>query len=49
MGIPEKEDDGIPFEEKMKTLIEELKEQMKEGDKLDREIKKQLAKIGIKL
>jgi len=49
VGIPEEEDDGIPFEEKMKALTDELKEQMKEGEKLDREIKKQLAKIGFKL
>jgi len=49
VGIPEEEDDGIPFEEKMKDLTDELKEQMKEGDKLDKEIKEQLKKIGFKI
>jgi len=46
VGIPDEEDDGIPFEEKMQKLTGELKEQMAESAKLDREIKKQLKKIG---
>nr|WP_239125185.1 hypothetical protein [Leptolyngbya sp. CCY15150] len=34
-GIPEEEDDGVPFEEKMAALAE----QMREAAKLDQEIK----------
>jgi len=49
VGIPDEEDDGIPFEEKIATLTGNLKEQMLESDKLDKEIKKQLQKIGITL
>ena len=46
VGIPEEEDDGEPFEEKMKRLTKELKEQMEEGKKLDEEIKVNLEKVG---
>lgn len=49
VGIPEEEDDGIPFEEKMAALTTELKEQMAEARQLDEEIKKQLAKIGFEI
>ncbi len=46
VGFPEEEDDGIPFDEKMKELTAQLKEQMEEGKKLDEEIKKNLEGIG---
>jgi type I restriction enzyme M protein len=46
VGVQEQEDDGEPFEEKMKRLTEELKQQMEEGKKLDDEIKLNLGKIG---
>ena len=49
VGIPDEEDDGIPFEEKIATLTQNLKEQMSESQELDAEIKKQLQKIGIEL
>ncbi len=49
VGIPDEEDDGIPFEEKIETLTSKLREQMEESQRLDKEIKEQLAKIGIKL
>ncbi|MCK5057314.1 MAG: SAM-dependent DNA methyltransferase [Candidatus Aminicenantes bacterium] len=49
VGIPEEEDDGIPFEEKMVALTSELNEQMAEAQRLDAEIKKQLSKIGFEL
>jgi len=49
VGIPDEEDDGIPFEDKMAALTAELKEQMAEAEKLDAEIKKQLAKIGFEI
>jgi len=46
VGIPDEEDDGEPFEEKMKRLTGELKEQMEEGKKLEKEIKLNLEKVG---
>ena len=49
MGIPDEEDDGIPFEEKIAVLTAELKSQMQESEALDREIATQLTKIGIDL
>ena len=42
----EEEEDEEEFEEKMKRLTAELAEQMKEGKKLDEEIKKNLESIG---
>ncbi len=49
VGIPEEEDDGIPFEDKMNELTSQLSEQMREGRRLDEEIKKNLESIGFKL
>lgn len=46
VGTPPEEDDGIPFEEKVKKLTSELSEQMKESQKLDEEIKDILGKLG---
>ena len=46
VGIKENEDDGEPFEEKMKRLTSELSEQMKESARLDEEIKQVLGEIG---
>ncbi|MBN2589583.1 MAG: SAM-dependent DNA methyltransferase [Sedimentisphaerales bacterium] len=46
VGIKEEEDDGIPFEEKMKQLTTELADQIEEEEKLNSEIKKQLEEIG---
>ena len=46
VGTEEQEDDGIPFEEKMKTLTEKLSKQMKESNELDEEIRKVLGAIG---
>ena len=42
----EQENDGIPFEEKMKILTDELKAQFEESHKLEEEIKKSLEAIG---
>ncbi len=47
VGIPDEEDDGVPFEEKIGALANELSEQMKKEAELNQEIKKQLAKIGV--
>ena len=49
VGIPDEEDDGIPFETKMADLTATLKTQMDKETKLNTEIEKQLAKIGFKL
>jgi type I restriction enzyme M protein len=49
VGITDAIDDGIPFEEKMAKLTAELKDQMAEEQRLNEEIKKQLAKVGIKI
>ena len=46
VGVEEQEDDGIPFEEKMKTITTELKQQFEESHKLEEEIKKNLEAIG---
>ena len=46
VGIQEEAEDDEAFEEKMKRLTAELSSQMKEGQKLDEEIKKNLEKIG---
>lgn len=49
VGIEDKADDGIPFEEKMKKLTSVLKAQMDEEKHLDEEIKKQLNAIGFEI
>ena len=46
VGTEAEEDDGIPFEEKMKQLTEQLAEQFKEGEKLEQQIKDNLKSIG---
>ena len=49
VGTEEIKEDGIPFEEKMKQLTEELAKQMKESSELDNEIKKILGAIGYEI
>ena len=49
VGIPDEEDDGIPFEVKIAELTKTLKEQMNKEEELNQEIEKQLAKIGVSL
>jgi len=49
VGIPDEEDDGIPFEDKMADLSGTLKEQMKKEELLNQEIKDQLSNIGVYL
>lgn len=49
VGAEEVEDDGIPFDEKMKELTSTLAKQMEEGMHLDEEIKKNLNSIGFKV
>jgi len=47
VGIPEEEEDDEEFEEKMKRLTSELAKQMKEGKKLDEEIRENLEGLGL--
>ncbi len=49
VGIPDEEDDGIPFEDKMNDLTSTLAKQMQKEKILDDQIKEQLAKIGFKV
>tara|TARA_Y100000748_G_scaffold298883_1_gene294855 strand:- start:1172 stop:2677 length:1506 start_codon:yes stop_codon:yes gene_type:complete len=49
VGIPDEEDDGIPFEEKMIGLSATLKEQMEKESQLNQKIKDQLSNIGVNL
>jgi type I restriction enzyme M protein len=49
VGIKDAEDDGIPFEEKMHKLTTTLAEQFAKEEKMNAEIKKQLAKIGFSI
>lgn len=49
VGIEEAEDDGIPFEEKMKNITSELSKQFEESHKLEEEIRKNLKAIGYEI
>ena len=46
VGVEEVEDDGIPFEEKMKNITSELSKQFEESHRLEEEIRKNLKAIG---
>ncbi len=47
VGVKATEDDGIPFEKKMTTLSQNLAQQFNESNRLQTEIKNQLAKVGV--
>jgi len=47
VGIPEEEDDGIPFEEKMAGLSAKLRKQLAEGQRLGKEIEGVLKGFGV--
>ncbi len=49
VGIPDEEDDGIPFEDKMAELTEKLSDQMNQEEILNAEIRKQLKNVGFDL
>ena len=49
VGIMDAADDGIPFTEKMKKLTDQLKEQVAKEQVANKEIKKQLKKIGFEI
>ena len=46
VGIAEQEDDGEPFEDKMKRLTSELSNLFEQSHQLEDEIRKQLGSIG---
>jgi len=46
VGVEEREDDGVPFEEKMAELTATLYEQFEEAHRLEAEIKKNLEVLG---
>ena len=46
VGAPPREDDGEPFEDKMKRLVAQLRQQQVEGAKLDTAIARNLADLG---
>lgn len=46
VGIAEEEDDGVPFEEKMKKLTEELMEYFEESKKLEEKILENLKQLN---
>ncbi len=49
VGATAEEDDGEPFAEKMARLTAQLKEQFEQSDKLEKEIKKNLAGLGYEI
>ena len=46
VGVEEAQDDGIPFEEKMKNITSEVSKQFEESHRLEEEIRKNLKAIG---
>lgn len=46
VGAQEVEDDGEPFDEKVKRLVAKLEEQFAEGTRLEKEIRKNLRELG---
>ena len=49
VGIEEQEDDGEPFEEKMKRLTSELSEMFNRSHELEEEIRRKLGAIGYEI
>ena len=49
VGVEEQEDDGEPFEEKMKRLTSELSEMFEKSHELEEEIRKKLGAIGYEI
>ena len=49
VGIEEQEDDGEPFEEKMKRLTSELSDMFEKSHELEEEIRKKLGAIGYEI
>ena len=47
VGVAPEEDDGVPFEEKMRKLTSELKQYFEEGKKLEKEIEENLKNLNL--
>lgn len=47
VGLPDEEDDGVPFEEKLKKLAVDLRDAFKKGDELEAKIMANLKKLGV--
>lgn len=46
VGVPEPEDDGVPLDEKIARLTEELEKQFSESERLQKIVREQLERIG---
>lgn len=46
VGLPDEDDDGVPFEEKMKKLSTELREAFKKDSELEKRIDKDIKELG---
>lgn len=46
VGAPESEEDEIAFEERMATLVDQLADEMAENERLAREVKEALTRVG---
>ena len=49
VGAEAQEDDGEPFDEKMKRLVAQLREQQAEGARLDAAIEANLESLGFRV
>jgi len=49
VGAPESEEDEIAYEERMATLVDQLADEMADNDRLGRNVKDALAKLGYEL
>ena len=49
VGMPDEEDDGIPFKDKMNDLTATLAQQIAKEKTLDKQLKEQLGKVGFTL
>jgi len=49
VGLAKQEDDGEPYEVKMKRLTSELKKELAESDKLQAQIKDVLKELGYEI
>ena len=49
VGAPESEEDEIAFEERMATLVDRLADNMAENERLAREVRSALARVGYEL
>ena len=46
VGLEDREDDGVPIEEKLRTLVGELEEHFKTGAELEKRVRRNLKELG---